>query len=63
MISSLQQGSGMKVSNNQTPNEGDEGVSRQTLNDWQRKDADLQKQDEAARTGKPGNQVGKQAEG
>jgi hypothetical protein len=53
----------MKVSNNQTPSEGDEGVSRKTLNDWQRKGADLQKQDEAARTRKPGNQVGEHAEG
>jgi hypothetical protein len=53
----------MKVSNNQTPSEGDEGVSRKTLNDWQRKGADLQKQDEAAQARKPGNQVGKQAEG
>ena len=60
---SLERGSSMKVSNNQTPSEGDEGVSRKTLNDWQRKGADLQKQDEAAQARKPGNQVGKQAEG
>lgn len=53
----------MKVSNNQTPSEGDEEVSRKTLNDWQRKGADLQKQDEAAQARKPGNQIGKQAEG
>jgi len=53
----------MKVSNNETPSKDDEGVSRQTLNDWQRKGAELQKQDEAARAKKPGNQVGKQAEG
>jgi hypothetical protein len=53
----------MKVTNNETPTNGDEGVSRKTLNDWQRKDAELQKEDEAARARKPGNQVGKQAEG
>jgi hypothetical protein len=53
----------MKVSNNQNPSEGDEGDSRKTLNDWQRKDADLQKQDESARGKKSENEVGKQAEG
>jgi hypothetical protein len=29
----------MKVSNNQKSGEGDTNVSRDTLNDWQRKDA------------------------
>lgn len=53
----------MKVSNNQNPSEGDEGVSRKTLNDWQRKGADLQKQDESAPGKKSENEVGKQAEG
>lgn len=53
----------MKVSNNQNPSEGDKGISRKTLNDWQRKSADLQKQDEAARGKKKDNEVGKQAEG
>jgi len=57
------EGQDMKVSNNQNPSEGDEGVSRKTLNDWQRKDADLQKQDESARGKKSENEVGKQAEG
>jgi hypothetical protein len=36
--------------------------SRKTLNDWQRKSADLQKQDESARGKKTENEVGKQAE-
>ena len=53
----------MKVSNNQDPSERDEGVSRKTSNDWQRKSADLQKQDESARGNKAENEVGKQAEG
>jgi hypothetical protein len=35
----------MKVSN-QNSNGGDDGVSRTTLNDWQRKDAKLQKEDD-----------------
>ena len=29
----------MKVSNNQKPTEGNEGVSRDALNNWQRQDA------------------------
>ena len=29
----------MKVSNNQKPAPGDDGVSRETLNKWQRQDA------------------------
>jgi len=53
----------MKVSNNQNPSEGDEGVSRKTLNDWQRKSADLQMQDEPAPGKRTENEVGKQAEG
>jgi hypothetical protein len=36
--------------------------SRKTLNDWQRKSSDLQKQDEFTRGKKTENEVGKQAE-
>jgi hypothetical protein len=28
----------MKVSNNQKPAKGDDGVARETLNDWQKRD-------------------------
>jgi hypothetical protein len=38
----------MKVSNNQKPTKGDDGVSRETLNDWQRKDAKRQSQETKA---------------
>jgi hypothetical protein len=51
----------MKVSNTQKPSQSEKGVSRQTLNDWQRKDA--QKQEEATSGKKSENEVGKQAEG
>jgi hypothetical protein len=53
----------MKVSNNQKPSEADDGVSRETLNDWQRKDAKKQRPEEATRGKKSENEVGKQAEG
>jgi hypothetical protein len=36
--------------------------SSKTLNDWQRKSSDLQKQDEFTRGKKTENEVGKQAE-
>jgi hypothetical protein len=49
----------MKVSNKQKPSDADDGVSRETLNDWQRRDA--KKQSEAAKGSE--NEVGKQAEG
>ena len=53
----------MKVSNNQKPSEADDGISRETLNDWQRKDAKKQRPEEATRGKKSENEVGKQAEG
>ena len=53
----------MKVSNNQKPSEADDGISRETLNDWQRKDAKKQRTEEATRGKKSENEVGKQAEG
>jgi len=53
----------MKVSNNQQPSEADDGVSRETLNDWQRNDAKKQRPEEATRGKKSENEVGKQAEG
>jgi hypothetical protein len=62
-LNAPKEGQDMKVSNNQNPSEGDEGVSRKTLKDWQRKGADLQKQDESAPGKKSENEVGKQAEG
>jgi hypothetical protein len=34
----------MKVSNHQKRKKSDDGISRETLNDWQRKDAVKQKQ-------------------
>ena len=53
----------MKVRNNQKPSEADDGVSRDTLNDRQRKDAQKQRPEEATRGKKSENEVGKQAEG
>jgi hypothetical protein len=53
----------MKVSNNQKPSEADDGISRETLNDWQRKHAKNQRPEEATRGKKSENEVGKQAEG
>jgi len=53
----------MKVRNNQKASEADDGVSRDTLNDRQRKDAQKQRPEEATRGKKSENEVGKQAEG
>ena len=34
----------MKVSNNQKPTEGDSGIARETLNDWQKRDASVRRE-------------------
>jgi hypothetical protein len=47
----------MKVSNNQKPSEADDGVSRETLNDWQRNDAKKQRTEEATRGKKSENEA------
>jgi hypothetical protein len=51
----------MKVSNKQKPSDADDGVSRETLNDWQRRDA--KKQSEATHQKGSENEAGKQADG
>jgi len=43
-----QRNADMKVSNSQKSDKADDGISRETLNDWQRKDA-AKKADEAKR--------------
>ena len=43
-----QRNADMKVINSQKSNKADDGISRETLNDWQRKDA-AKKADEAKR--------------
>jgi hypothetical protein len=52
----------MKVSNNQKSEKTDDGVSRDTLNDWQRKDAAKNAQEAKHRDADP-KDAGKQAEG
>jgi hypothetical protein len=52
----------MKVSNSQKPSSLDKGVSRETLNNWQRKDANLRKEAEAPRE-KKAESEDKQTEG
>ena len=52
----------MKVSNHQKTKDADDGLSRETLNDWQRKDA-AQKKQQQARGEKEQKNVGKLAEG
>jgi hypothetical protein len=50
----------MKVSNNQKSDKTDDGVSRDTLNDWQRKDAATR---ETKHPEADPKDAGKQAEG
>jgi hypothetical protein len=52
----------MKVSNSQKSDKTDDGVSRDTLNDWQRKDA-ARKSGEAKHPEADPKDAGKQAEG
>lgn len=52
----------MKVSNSQKSDKAADGVSRDSLNDWQRKEAGGNKDEADHRRPKP-NDVGKQAEG
>jgi hypothetical protein len=52
----------MKVSNNQKSEKTDDGVSRHTLNDWQRKDAAKNAREAKHRDADP-KDAGKQAEG
>ena len=50
----------MQVSNSQNSDKTDDGVSRKTLNDWQRKDA--AKNTHEAKDPEAGKDAGKQAE-
>jgi hypothetical protein len=52
----------MKVSNSQKSDKTENGVSRDTLNDWQRKDAAKNADDAKHRNADP-KEAGKQAEG
>ena len=52
----------MKVSDKQHSDKTEEGVSRDTLNDWQRKDAEKNASETKHREGDP-KKAGKQAEG
>ena len=52
----------MKVSNSQKSDKTDDGVSRDTLNDWQRKDA-ARKSGEVKHPEADPKDAGKQAEG
>jgi hypothetical protein len=52
----------MKVSNKEKSNKKDDGVSRDTLNDWQRKDAANNARDTQHREADP-KDAGKQAGG
>jgi hypothetical protein len=53
----------MKVSNGQTPSDAQDGVSRDTLNKWQREDSAERSEKHAPhKTGDP-KEAGKQAEG
>ena len=52
----------MKVSNGQKSDKTDDGVSRDTLNDWQRKDAAKNAHEAKHRDADP-KDTGKQAEG
>ena len=54
-------GRGMKVSNNQKSGEGDNSVSRDTLNDWQRKDTAKNAEEAKHREANP-KDAGKQTE-
>ena len=51
----------MRVSNNQTSGEGDNSVSRDTLNDWQRKDTAKNAEEAKHREANP-KDAGKQTE-
>jgi hypothetical protein len=42
----------MKVSNNQKPTEGDNGVARETLNDWQKRDSSTRREANDSSEGK-----------
>jgi len=54
-------GRDMKVSNNQKSGEGDNSVSRDTLNDWQRKDTAKNAEEAKHREANP-KDAGKQTE-
>jgi len=53
----------MKVSNSQKPSDAQDGVSRDTLNDWQRKDSANRRQQETPHKAGDPKDAGKQAEG